>query len=364
MSAAKSSTPDAIAAVCGLGCISSEAAAAYALGYAAAEACIEINPVTELNKTLDPNPKSSWTKTQSAATHVPPIAEVAEVINKGLSADFATVVAEEVDCPDLTQSPYNLAAAGICGSPRLADVGGPPYLVPTVQRNKIYNIADIAEEVGLPGAMCIGAGAGSSRLTGTNCELMPNTHISTGKIKTHFAKMKHGKPVLEHYSSNEFGLLGNLLCTEGKPGKVLKVTATGRIGEKTFVNAIRTALAKHYGEKPIAIGGVFIIGKGNAKLHVMPDFSKTPVLTDEDVDNWLHYYEANAPLTMLSTFVSHDPGLDLRVEHTHGFNEKGQGGHYHYDTTPEYVEYTGIFTIAEHIFRVDAPAATHQVGRD
>ena len=42
--------------------------------------------------------------------------------------------------------------------------------------------------------------------------------------------------------------------------------------------------------------------------HPYADFSKTPVLTDEDVDNWLHYYEANAPLTMLSTFVSHDPG--------------------------------------------------------
>lgn len=46
MSAAKSSAPDAIAAVCGLGCISPEAAAAFALGYAAAEACVEINPGT------------------------------------------------------------------------------------------------------------------------------------------------------------------------------------------------------------------------------------------------------------------------------------------------------------------------------
>ena len=41
-------------------------------------------------------------------------------------------------------------------------------------------------------------------------------------------------------------------------------------------------------------------------------------------------------------------GLDLRVEHTHGYNlEKGQGGHYHYDTTPEEVEYIGYFNLAE-----------------
>ena len=36
------------------------------------------------------------------------------------------------------------ACIGICGSCRLADVGGPPYLVPTVNRAKLYNLADIA----------------------------------------------------------------------------------------------------------------------------------------------------------------------------------------------------------------------------
>ena len=36
------------------------------------------------------------------------------------------------------------------------------------------------------------------------------------------------------------------------------------------------------------------------------------------------------------------------MEHTHGLNkEKCQGGHYHYDTTPEEVEYTGYFNLAE-----------------
>ena len=96
----------------------------------------------------------------------------------------------------------------------------------------------------------------------------------------------------------------------------------------------------------------------------MPDFSATPLLTDEDVNNWLHLYDADAPLICLSTFVSHDPGLDLRVEHTHVFSDHGVGGHYHFDTTPVDVEYTGYFTLAETIHRIDAPAVTHQVGRD
>ena len=38
----------------------------------------------------------------------------------------------------------------------------------------------------------------------------------------------------------------------------------------------------------------------------------------------------------------------MRLEHTHGLNkEKCQGGHYHYDTTPEVIEYTGYFNLAE-----------------
>ena len=47
-------------------------------------------------------------------------------------------------------------------------------------------------------------------------------------------------------------------------------------------------------------------------------------------------------------FLSFLQGLDLRVEHTHGLNkEKCQGGHYHYDITPEVIEYTGYFNLAE-----------------
>lgn len=55
---------------------------------------------------------------------------------------------------------------------------------------QVYNLKDIAEEIALPGATFIGAGAGSSRLTGTNCELMPNSNLATNDICTHFAKLK------------------------------------------------------------------------------------------------------------------------------------------------------------------------------
>ena len=96
----------------------------------------------------------------------------------------------------------------------------------------------------------------------------------------------------------------------------------------------------------------------------------------------------SAPLICLSEFVSYDPvsdfpfppplslflnlglifhscqGLDLRVEHAHCFSSHGEGGHYHYDVTPEEVEYHGYYVIAEELWRIDQPTNTHQLGRD
>lgn len=48
-------------------------------------------------------------------------------------------------------------------------------------------------------------------------------------------------------------------------------------------------------------------------------------------------------------------GLDLRVEHTHCFSDHGCGGHYHYDVTPQEVEYLAYYTLAEKLYRIDRP---------
>lgn len=57
-------------------------------------------------------------------------------------------------------------------------------------------------------------------------------------------------------------------------------------------------------------------------------------------------------------------GLDLRVEHTHCFSNHGEGGHYHYDVTPNDVDYHGYYTVAEQLVRIDRPVHTHSFGRD
>lgn len=66
----------------------------------------------------------------------------------------------------------------------------------------------------------------------------------------------------------------------------------------------------------------------------------------------------------LSFSVTGEADLDLRLQHFHSFSTHGEGGHYHYDTTPDTVEYEGYFSIGEKVIRIDKPVQTHKMGRD
>lgn len=103
---------------------------------------------------------------------------------------------------------------------------------------------------------------------------------------------------------------------------------------------------------------------GKVHQHVMRDFSKTPIHTEEDLNNWLKFYEMPAELVALGTFVTGEFDLDLRLTHFHSFSQSHWGGHYHYDTTPDTVEYEAYFSIGERIVRIDRPINTHKLGRD
>ncbi len=86
----------------------------------------------------------------------------------------------------------------------------------------------------------------------------------------------------------------------------------------------------------------------------MPDFSTEPLKSEGEVMKWLKFYDMEAPKIFMSVFVSKDPGLDIRTEHTHGYGAT-EGGHYHFDTTPDEVEYEGYFNLADLIYRFDEP---------
>ncbi|KAG9339790.1 hypothetical protein JZ751_022456 [Albula glossodonta] len=233
----------------------------------------------------------------------------------------------------------------------------------------------VAKEVELPGAFILGAGAVSSKTVGMNAELMPLVVTEAeGKPAinaSYFSSINpaDGQCLQEKYSDRfsdcDFGLLANLYACEGKPGKVIEVKASRRTGGDSLVTCLRTTLEKNYSDKSLALGGTFVIQKGQAKIHIMPrEFSACPLNSNEEVNQWLKHFTVSAPLICQSVLVSRDPGLDLRVEHTHCFSHHGEGGHYYIDTTPDTVEYLGYFLPAEFIYRVDRPKVTHVIGRD
>ena len=49
---------------------------------------------------------------ETCKLHVPPLNELADVIRHGLRSEFIDVEVDVVDCPDLTQPPFHLAAPG------------------------------------------------------------------------------------------------------------------------------------------------------------------------------------------------------------------------------------------------------------
>lgn len=289
------------------------------------------------------------------------------VLENGLKSNFADVVVEIVDCPDLTQCPFHLASSGLGGDPTIVEFGGPPYLLPLVDRSKVYDLVTLTKNIrGYQSKefFTCGAGAGPWPLFNQNCEGMMNLRVgSDGSVtnETHVARTVPGGIELVKVPQTETrcALLGNLFLCEGKSGKVLRVAAKKRTGKENFISVMRITLAEYFTEdKIVGLGGVFIMKEGKAKQHVMDQFSETPLHTEADLNNWLTFHEMNAPLIAVGTLVTQEADLDLRLQHFHSFSTHGQGGHYHYDVTPDTVQYEGYFNIGTRIVRIDKPVVS------
>lgn len=320
----------------------------------------------------------SW-PVQKYTLSPPTLTELLPTIQAGLALNFLDVSVEVIPaCPDLRLPPFHLAAAGLSGNERIADVGGPPNLHPLPRFDRRYEIRDeIAGlmEMGGERGFVLGAGAGPFDVVGGNSELVVNLAFGKGEggagdgdvvNLTRVVRIEEigeaggrGRCVCENVPGNSTGcaLMANLFGSEGRTGEVLKISAKTRTGELDFISAIQKALRERFGTQPVSLAGVFVIKKGKAKLHVMPDFSKEPLETSQ-VKEWLRFFEMRAPLVCLTVFHSFDPGLDLRMEHTHCFSQHGEGGHYHYDTTPEEVEYEAYLNTAKILYRIDQPAVS------
>lgn len=306
--------------------------------------------------------------------------ELATIIQKSLGSNFANATARVVDCPDLREPPFNLAAAGLSGNPCIADIGGQANLFPTPNLNAKYSLLSLAKDMQMlpTGGFIIGAGAAPFHDIGHNAELAPNISWSSEADVPEFdipSSLRvvnrtrvidvntEGLSSCQHATSTNCALMMNLYGSTGDPGQVLKISARGRTGDLNFTNCIRLGLRDFYGDSnPISLGGVFLLKSGKAKFHVMPDFPKDLPFRDREQleKEWLTYHVFDAPVVCLTVMHSADPeGLGLRMEHTHCFDAGGsrKGGHYHYDVpSEEEVEYEAYLHPASILYRIDPPS--------
>ncbi|CAD6193719.1 unnamed protein product [Caenorhabditis auriculariae] len=289
--------------------------------------------------------------------HVPALSELKEVVEKSLAANFENVSVDVRDCPDLSAEPFSLQSSGFGKNLRIADIGGPSNLYPRFHTHSEFDLREIAKVCELPSAALFGPGAGHWPTVGVNSEMVVDANLASGKVSTKVAKIDDSNPkgyAVSKIQEPKFNMMANIAISEpDQAEQVVHFKASIRKGSKNLTNTIRDALAEYYGEKPVSLAGLFIIQKGKAKLHVMPDFPGCPFESNEEVDKWLRYFEMEAPLVCASILHSYDPGMSLRLEHTHCYSEHGEGGHYHYDTTPEDVVYEGWFAPANHVYRID-----------
>lgn len=215
----------------------------------------------------------------------PPLEEISSTLRPSLRANYKESTIDIVTCPDLTAPPFHLASQGLSGNESIADIGGQAHLFPRPLKEKKYSLADCAKSMGMSQqhGLLIGAGAAPWHVIGQNAELAPNvgwkgSMDGEGKVRNQTfvtrVESHEGRVRCERLPSMECALMMNLYGCEGITGDVLRVTAKGRRGQQgSFTECLRQALHAEYGEeRQVSLGGVFVIKRGKAVFHVMPDF--------------------------------------------------------------------------------------------
>mmetsp|Transcript_5297 Transcript_5297/g.7798 ORF Transcript_5297/g.7798 Transcript_5297/m.7798 type:complete len:853 (-) Transcript_5297:7-2565(-) len=316
--------------------------------------------------------KPTALSTERIPLHQPNLHDLANFIRSNLKKHFLDVKVTVTKSPDLSKYPWSLSSPGISGeSPTIVDVGGEHHQVFDYANKLVFTLEELAESAGADEAYFLGAGAAPRSSVGCNGELIPIDNIYTNVRRSQLATVKINamgvaeSSALTPYNSSEMGFLANLLMTEGKTGEVLEIHVSKRISNdpvcESFTECIRQVVAKEFENEsllPIGFGGVFRVNKGKVKTHVMAD-TGGKTLTAEEVQEHLKIFEIGPDLTAATVFLTKSPKnvnmkKKVRLEHTHLYNDqKTKGGHYHGDTTPKEISYTGYFTLAKSLFLVD-----------
>ena len=309
---------------------------------------------------------------RSAPLAAPSLQDLSHALAAGLGKNYRSVEVAIVDCPDLRR--LGCAAAGIGGNTKLIEVGGEPYAHNKKYRDIRFDMAEIA--AACDGTSCFALGAGiahRSVLNGHCGELVPCVSLNSaaGANCSKSARVgSRGEAIIADYASTLHGGIANLFLSDGKRAPIIRISVKERIGEQgSFPLAIRAGLLEQLrprDEQQLALGGVFELKAGQVRAHIMPDFECIAHKyydeeKEEVIKDFLQFYAGMGPdLLCFTVLWTGDPtGSDLNLrssgEHTHFYHRgaKQEGGHYHYDITPEEVEYVGYFNLAEKLYRVN-----------
>ncbi|CAD5231414.1 unnamed protein product [Bursaphelenchus xylophilus] len=283
----------------------------------------------------------------------PELEELAPILNVEMENYFQEIDVDIVDCPDLTKPPFNMTSRGFGPDLRIAEVGGVGNLFPKIRRDKLYNLKSICDLCELPNGSVFGPGAGPRTSVGVNCEMVADANFGEGTVNSKIGKIDGQSFVQETTCDPCFGLLANLGVSSGETDLVLKITARNRLTDYSFPHAIQQALFNHYRAKIVSMAGIFIQKTGDAKVHIMPDFPERDFSCWEEEKSWLRYFKVRSPLICCSVLHSVNPGIDLRLEHTHCYSDHGDVGHYYTDIDPETAQFEGYFSPAKFLYRID-----------
>jgi len=295
--------------------------------------------------------------------------KICEALQIGLSKNYKEVNVSVIDCPNLRN--WDCPAEGISGNQKIIDVGGEPYMHDPKFLGTEFDYKEISKQIDSEKSYALGAGSGAMSCLNGHCgELVINENLITNESKSIIARVSEDKKcIVEKYSAKKHGGLGNIYYTDGKKGKVLKLIIKGRNGKQgSLPQAIRTALIENLTteDNQLALAGVFRILNGKIRSHVQPDYKDIkqeyydPKLM-KCVKDFLQFYEPVGPeLQCYSVLWTGDPtggNLNLREsgEHTHfhSYNHDRDAGHYHFDVTPDEIEYEGYFNNATEVHRVN-----------
>ena len=296
--------------------------------------------------------------------------KISDALQSGLSSNYKVVEVSIVDCPNLRD--WDCPSEGISGNQKIIDVGGEPYMHDPKFIGAEFDYEEISKMIGSEKSYALGAGSGAMSCLDGHCgELVINENLITDESKSIIARVgKNKECIAEKYTARKHGGLGNVFYTDGVKGKVIKIRIRGRYGEQgSLTQSMRKSLSDNSqikGNDHIALAGVFRILNGKIRSHVQPDYKdiKHEYYDPEQmkcVKDFLQFYEPVGPeLQGYCVLWTGDPtggNLNLREsgEHTHfhSYTKENVAGHYHFDVTPEEIEYEGYFNTAEEVHRVN-----------